>query len=177
VPGHFHMTVGTASALTFMALTYWMLPALSGKKLFRPKLALAQGWTWFVGIALMSNGLHILGLRYEIPRRTLIGALPYFNPEWSPFLIESALGGTILLISSILFFTVVLGTVFSKERVSAPVEMPVAEAYEPGPVPGWLDAWRPWLAGAVVLVVLGYGPMLVDLIANSQWSSPGFKLW
>ncbi len=177
VPGHFHMTVGTAVALTFMALTYWMLPALSGKKLFQPKLALAQGWTWFIGIALMSNGLHILGLRYEIPRRTLIGSLPYFNPEWSPFLIESAIGGTVLLISSILFFVVVLGTVFSKERVSAPVEMPVAEAYEPGPVAPVLDAWRPWLAGAVVLVVLGYGPMLVDLIANSQWTSPGFRLW
>ncbi|MDW8327481.1 MAG: b(o/a)3-type cytochrome-c oxidase subunit 1 [Anaerolineales bacterium] len=179
VPGHFHMTVGTAVALTFMALMYWMLPMLTGKPLRWPKLALAQGWTWFIGMALMANGMHILGLRYELPRRSLIGALPYFNPEWTPFLIESAIGGTILLISSILFFTVMIGTLVSKERLATAVEMPVAEAYEPGPAPKWLDSWRPWLAGALALVVVGYGPMMVQLIAQSQWNVPGpaGRLW
>lgn len=174
VPGHFHMTVGTAVALSFMAIAYWLLPALTGRKLFMPKLAVAQGWLWFIGMGLMANGQHILGLRYEVPRRSMIGSLPYFSNDWSPFLIESAIGGTILLLSSIAFYVVVFGTIFNKERVEKPVEMPVAEAYaEGGKAPAFLDAWRPWLVATLALVVVAYGPMLVQLISTSQWNAPG----
>src|SRR5690606_791626 len=43
VPGHFHLTVGTAVALTFMAVAYWLVPYLTGKKLWGRKAAVVQG--------------------------------------------------------------------------------------------------------------------------------------
>src|SRR5690606_41461920 len=44
VPGHFHLTVGSAVALTFMGVSYWLVPYLTGKKLFSPGLAKWQPW-------------------------------------------------------------------------------------------------------------------------------------
>jgi cytochrome c oxidase subunit 1 len=178
VAGHFHLTVGTAVTLTFMGITYWLLPKMTGKELWSRKLALAQSWLWFFGMILLGNGLHILGLRFGVPRRTMLGAAPYASPEWTPFLIEVAIGGTLLFLSLLAYFINVLGTVFASRPLSKPVEMPVAEAVtEPQRTPAWLDRWVPWLAGAAVLIVLAYGPMLVQLIGQAQLTSPGFKVW
>ncbi len=178
VAGHFHLTVGTAVTLTFMGITYWLLPKMTGKELWSRKLALAQSWLWFFGMILLGNGLHILGLRFGVPRRTMLGAAPYASPEWTPFLIEVAIGGTLLFLSLLAYFINVLGTVFASRPLSKPVEMPVAEAVtEPQLTPAWLDRWVPWLAGTTVLIVLAYGPMLVQLIGQAQLTSPGFKVW
>lgn len=50
VPGHLHLTVASASTLSFIGITYWLIPHITGRKLWRPKVALVQAWTWFVGI-------------------------------------------------------------------------------------------------------------------------------
>jgi cytochrome c oxidase subunit 1 len=179
VAGHFHLTVGTAATLSFIGILYWMLPKLTGKQLFNKRLAVWQGWLWFAGMLLFSNGYHMLGLGYGAPRRTMLGAAPYALPEWQPFLIEAAIGATILFISGLFFFINVLGTVFASKPLTEAVEMPVAEALtDPKFTPGWLDRWAPWLAGTVVLILIAYGPMLVQLITNAQLTSPGFnKIW
>src|SRR6056297_427262 len=69
VPGHFHLTVGTATALTFMSISYWLWPQVTGKRLQHRRLAMVQPYVWFVGMTLMSNALHRGGLA-GIPRRT-----------------------------------------------------------------------------------------------------------
>jgi len=33
IMGHFHLTVGTATALSFMGVSYWLLPRLTGREL------------------------------------------------------------------------------------------------------------------------------------------------
>ena len=177
VPGHFHLTVGSATTLSFMGIAYWLVPSITGKNLFKPKLALAQAWTWFVGMLLMSNGLHILGLNFAMPRRTMIGSAPYAAETWNPLLYEAMIGGLILGISGLLFYTVILGTVFSKVKADKPVEMPIAEPLEAGDAPAWLDTWRPWLVVTVALIVIAYGPMLISFIGNLNNTSPGFKIW
>ena len=178
VPGHLHLTVGSGVTLTFIGILYWLLPHLTGKELFSRKLALAQAWTWFVGMILFSNSLHLLGLHFGVPRRTSLGAAPYNAPEWRPFQIEAALGGVILFISLILFIVVVAGTVFASRRLEKPVEMPVAEAAEdPQRTPAWMDQWRPWLAAVVVLILIGYGPILFEMVSNAQFNVPGFRVW
>jgi len=178
IPGHFHLTVGTAVTLTFMGITYWLLPKISGKQLWKPRVALAQAWLWFFGMALLGNGLHLLGLHFSAPRRTMLGAAPYASPEWTPFLIEVAIGATLLLTSGILYFVNVLGTVFASRPLEQAVEMPVAEAIsDPQLTPVWLDRWLPWLAGTVVLILIAYGPVLVQMISQAQLTSPGFKVW
>jgi len=177
VSGHFHLTVGSAVTLSFFGISYWLVPKLSGKQLWNRKVALWQAWTWFVGMILMSNGLHILGLNFGVPRRTMLGVAPYASADWNPMLIEAAVGGVILGISGLLFYTNMLGTVFSKKELEAPIEMPVAEPYEPTPAPALLDNWRPWLVLTVALILVSYGPILFDMISNLSLTSPGFKVW
>ncbi len=178
IPGHFHLTVGSGVTLSFFGIAYWLVPKLANKPLFSKKVALWQAWTWFAGMLLMSNGLHILGLNFGSPRRTMLGVAPYASADWQPLLIEAALGGIILGVSGLLFYTNMLGTVFSKKKLTEEIEMPVAESLEEGPAPAWLDSWRPWIVATLVLIVVSYGPILVYLISNLNLTSPGFnKLW
>ena len=142
-----------------------------------PRMALAQAWTWFIGMIFFSNGLHFLGLDFGVPRRTLLGAAPYFNEAWRPFLTESAVGASLLFISATLFFTVIIGTLVTRKRVTEPIEMPVAEDLSGRAIPGWLNNWKPWLYGTVILILLGYGPILYVLIRDAQLLSPGFRVW
>ncbi|MEW5987999.1 MAG: cbb3-type cytochrome c oxidase subunit I [Chloroflexota bacterium] len=177
VPGHFHLTVGTAVTLSFFGILYWLLPKLTGKELWNRKAAVWQAWTWFIGMIFMSNAMHVMGLRFGIPRRTMLGVAPYADAEWQLFLIEAAVGALILLVSGILFYLNVVGTVFFSRKLTQPVEMPVAEPLDPHPSPAWLDAWRPWLAVALVLIIVAYGPMLITMISQVRLNAPGFRVW
>ncbi|RME64638.1 MAG: cytochrome C oxidase subunit I, partial [Caldilineae bacterium] len=177
IPGHFHLTVGSATTLTFFGIAYWMVPKLSGRKLFSRKAALAQAWTWLFGMIFFGNGMHLLGLHFGAPRRTMLGAAPYREAAWNMFTTESLVGVIFLTISAILFFYVIITTVLFGKKLDKPVEMPVAESYDETPTPKWLDTWKGWLYGAVALVILAYAPMLYTLISEMQLTSPGFRVW
>lgn len=179
IPGHFHLTVGSATTLSFMGIAYWLVPKLTGKRLFSPKLALAQAWTWFFGMMLFANGYHAIGLYFSAPRRSMLGETPYFDPRWQPFLFETLIGVGFLAISATLFFAVILGTLAFSRKLAKPVEMPVAEPADPTPAPAWLDTWWPWLNGAIALIIISYGPMLFQLIRDIQLYAPpeNLKLW
>jgi cytochrome c oxidase subunit 1 len=176
VPGHFHLTLGSAVTLTFMGIAYWLVPKLTGRNLFAPWLALAQAWTWFGGMLLMSNALHLLGLHFSVPRRSMLGSAPYASPEWNPFLYESLVGVLLLTVSAVLFYVVMVGTLFNR-KLTVPIEMPEAEPLDPTPAPKWLDNWTPWLAGAIALVLLAYGPMLYQLIRDMTMYSQPWRVW
>jgi heme/copper-type cytochrome/quinol oxidase subunit 1 len=62
VPGHFHLTVGTAVTLTYIGISYWLVPYLRGRELWNQALALVQAWLWFVGMGIFSHSMHRLGL-------------------------------------------------------------------------------------------------------------------
>lgn len=177
VPGHFHLTVGSAVTLSFFGILYWLVPKLSGRQLFSPRMALWQINTWFVGMLLMSNGLHILGLNFSGPRRSMLGAAPYASSDWQPLLIEAAIGGSILGISGLLFYGNILMTTLRGKKLTQPIEMPVAEPLHDLPVPQWLDTWRPWITATIVLILIAYGPVLYNLISNINLTSPGYKFW
>lgn len=169
VPAHFHLTVGSATTLTFFGICYWLVPKLTGKNLFTNGLALAQAWTWFFGMLLFSNAYHSLGLNYSVPRRSMLGEAPYASPAWDPWLIESLIGIGLLTISATLFFAVILGTVLGLGRkLTKTIEMPVAEPVVNTPAPKWLDTWWPWVNGAIALILLSYGPMIYQLIRDAQ---------
>jgi cytochrome c oxidase subunit 1 len=179
IPGHFHLTVGSATTLTFFGIAYWLVPMLSGRQLFSPKAALAQAWTWLIGMIFFSNGMHLLGLHFGAPRRTMLGAAPYRDAAWNPMLMESLLGVLVLTVSAFLFFYVILGTVLAGKKLKTAVEMPVAESLDESPTPAWLDTWRGWVYGAVALVIVAYGPMLYTLFSEMQLIPlpPNFRVW
>jgi cytochrome c oxidase subunit 1 len=177
VPGHFHLTVGTGVTLTFMGILYWLVPHLTGKALWSKKVALTQAWSWFVGMMIFSRGMHWIGL-LGAPRRTMIGVAlgNYGSGDWVVPTIFVGVGGLILFVSGILFFTQMIMTKFAVKE-AAQVEMPVAEAIQQEVVPGWLNNWQPWLVATVVLIVIAYGPVLIQLFSKAGFVSPGFQLW
>jgi len=175
VPGHFHLTVGTAVTLSFMGISYWLVPHLRGKKLALRKVAVAQPFVWFVGMVIFSNAMHVLGL-LGAPRRVPLGLAPYVPPEWSGHLIRVGIGGVILAVSLYMYVAVMIATLLSKENAN--VEMPRAKSlHGVDNQPEWLHQWRPWLVGTIALVVVAYGPQLIDQVARINLSSPGFKVW
>lgn len=180
VPGHFHLTVATAVTMSFMGVTYWLVPHLTGKKLWSAKVAVAQAWVWFVGMIIFSNAMHMLGL-LGAPRRTPLGEALYVPDEWNGHLLRVSIGGAILLVSLILYVLVIVKTVMGPKVDPAEVpEVPIAESIRhPQLTPVWLDRFKPWLILAAALLVLSYGPQLFDQIVNLDLNSPGpdFRPW
>jgi len=183
VPGHFHLTVGSAVTLSFFGISYWLLPHLTGRKLFTRKWALAQAWLWFVGMIIFSRGMHLVGL-LGAPRRTMLGsamkAQLYFNPDWNVPLLFTGVGGTILFLSYIALLVVLIGTVFFGKKLSDEEipDVPFAEAASPAEAgPMWLSQWKPWLVATVVLIIIGYGPVLYEAVRTAEATSPGFVVW
>lgn len=171
VPGHFHLTVASAVTLSFMGISYWLVPHLTGRALWNPKLAVVQGWVWFVGMLIFSNAMHVLGL-LGAPRRTALGQSPYLPDDWNGALFRVAIGGAILLVSAVLYVLVMIRTARNSEL--AEVEVPIAESLQdPQRTPAWLDNWKGWLIATGTLIVLSYGPQIISQVSNAQFNAPG----
>lgn len=175
IPGHFHTTVATGVTLTFLGITYWLVPHFTGKALASPKLATAANWLWFVGMAIFSSGMHWIGL-LGAPRRVPFATASYDNPEWHTGQLMSGIGGSILFFAGLFYFIVIIQTLMNKQ--TAQVDVPVAESEaHPSQTPAWLDNWTPWLIVAATLLIMAYGPMLAAMFQNINMTSPGFRVW
>ena len=178
VPGHFHLTVGTAVALTFMASTYWLWPQITNKPIFSRPIALTQVVLWFVGMALMSNAMHVMGL-FGVPRRTAEPQYQGFDfvasfGSITELRLQLALGGTLLFLSTILFVSnIALSTGTPRmsglgKQLSEPLS-PAADS------PKVLDNLTLWFGIAMVLVVLAYILPLASIITDSGIVDPGVE--
>ncbi|MBI2817675.1 MAG: cbb3-type cytochrome c oxidase subunit I [Acidobacteria bacterium] len=176
ISGHLHLTAGTAVTLTFMGITYWLVPVLWKRALWSRRMALAQAWLWAAGMLIFSFALHTLGLM-GMPRRTSMSAVTYALPEWQRYLPLIAIGGAILFISALLYFlNMVLTMVASKEPAPAMPEF--AEAVSgPEDAPALLDRWPIWLTVAAVLILFAYGPSLYSLLRTTPLNNPGMRVW
>ncbi len=177
IPGHFHLTVASAVTLSFFGIAYWMIPFVTQKPLWKSKWATIANWTWFVGMLIFSNAMHVLGL-LGAPRRTELGQAPYVPDEWSGHLFRMSFGGAILLVGVTLFILIAARTAFQKKTLGEGefIEFPIAESLrDPQLTPLWLDRFKPWLIGTVVLIIVAYGPQLIDQIGNAAYNSPPFS--
>jgi cytochrome c oxidase subunit 1 len=177
VPGHFHMTVGTAVALTLMGVAYWLVPYLSGRGLYSRGLALASSWVYTIGILVFARGM-ISGGLHGMPRRTFMAEATYFAPEWRLPGILTGVGGTLMFIGVMLFFLVIGLTIAAGRRGEQPADIPVSETLTAPAVGGWeprLDRLGWWFVAAVVLIAIAYGPFFLSY--SPQPVSPGFKVF
>jgi cytochrome c oxidase subunit 1 len=176
VPGHFHLTVASAVTVSFMGIAYWMVPHLTGKPLWKPKWAVASSWIYFSGMLIFSNAMHTVGL-LGAPRRTPLGLAPYVPDEWNGHLLRVAFGGAIMWIGLMTFVVVIAVTAWQKTRFreGEVVDVPLADSLDdPNQGPLWLDRWKPWIIATAVLIILAYGPQLLDQIFGIDLTSPGF---
>ena len=176
IPGHFHLTVGTAVALTIMAVAYWLVPHLTQQRLFRPKMALAQVWLWFIGVLLFARGQMASGIEGQ-PRRLWVQGAPFIEEGWESGNVLTGLGGTLMFISGVLFFVVIVGTLLSKREESAEeFEMPVSGTiHTEKDAPKVFDRLGLWMIVAVVLVLIAYVPVLV--FTDWTFPSPPWQLF
>jgi cytochrome c oxidase subunit I len=176
IVGHLHLTVGTAVMMTFVGVTYWLVPHLAGRALWSRSLALAQVWLWVVGILLFSPTLHELGLR-GMPRRTAIGQAAYLQADWKTLLPLVGIGGSIMFLSMLLYFLNMVLTVTVSRRAEQPVPQFAEALSGPDHTPAFVDRWRPWLVLAGLLIVVAYGPTLIRLVASTPLNTPGMRVW
>lgn len=175
VPGHFHLTVASAVTMTFAGICFWLVPYLTGKPVWQPKVAAIGAWIYFAGMLIFSSSMHIIGL-LGAPRRTPLGSAPYIPEEWSGHLWRVGVGGVLMWIGLMIFIVIIAVSAFRRARFAEGegVEVPIAESLiDPQKTPVWLDRWRPWLIAMVVIVLLAYGPQLYEQIFNLQLTSPG----
>ena len=177
IVGHFHVTVGGPVALSFLGAAYWIIPRLTGRKLWAPGLALAQTYTWFVGMAIMSTAMHWAGILGS-PRRT--DDVTYTGmaaaTSWMPQMHWAAIGGSILFLSILMFVAVAVGTLFTPKTESDPI-VPAAVEAESMPTPAILDRIGTWATVAIVLAVLAYAGPIHELIAAHPYGVPGMRTW
>jgi len=164
VVGHFHTTLAGAVFMTYIGILYWILPLLRGRKLWRPNVALAQAYLWFGGMLIFAGSMARAGLE-GATRRTDMGAPgAYIGESVAGWMNLSAFAGLLLLISSVLLFAVVLGTLFlSKEPVeqAVPVETKVPDKEF---IPKIFERWGVWIVIIIFSNLIMWGPVLISAL-------------
>ncbi|KQX56598.1 b(o/a)3-type cytochrome-c oxidase subunit 1 [Paenibacillus sp. Root444D2] len=178
VTGHFHLTVATSVALTFFGITYWLLPAVTGRVLTKRmnKLGIIQTIIWCVGMFFMSGAMHLVGL-FGAPRRTAFTTYEgnADAASWMPYYVFMAIGGTVLFIGVLLMVYNVFALLRAPKGVT---EYPIGEAMEQaGETPAYLDRWSVWISLSVALILIAYTVPLMDMIMHPGVGSKGFITW
>ena len=175
IPGHFHMTVGSAVALTLMGVAYWLIPYLTDRKLWGTKLALASSWMYTIGVLIFARGMISAGLE-GMPRRIYRAKAAYDNPAWDLGGILTGVGGTLMFIGIAVFFVVIAVTVLAGQKRSERVDVPTSETLTAPSLNGWdvnLDRIWLWVAVAILLIAVAYGPFFITYFP-ARFISPGF---
>jgi len=166
VPGHFHVTVGTATALSFIAIGYWLVPHLTGRVLYGRRIALASVWLWGLGMLGIGVGLMWQGLMYGTPRRDFISSLavdPFYHPIAMAL---TAIGGILLSFALICATISIVGTLVSRP-VSPTLVPQIPFANAPIDVSSRfvraMDKLGLWAVATAVLIAAVYGPLFWDL--------------
>ncbi|WP_226034731.1 b(o/a)3-type cytochrome-c oxidase subunit 1 [Aquibacillus saliphilus] len=176
VTGHFHLTVGSTVILTFFGISYWLIPALTGRKLTAKinTLGIIQTIVWTVGMTIMSGSMHIAGL-LGAPRRSSYSTYGGTEQasEWISYQIAQAVGGSILFIGIILMVYIFINMVwFAPKGVE---EFPLAEVSEHAePTPMFLENWKLWIGITIALILFAYTIPVIDIIQHAPPGSPPF---
>ena len=174
VMGHFHLTLGTTAALSFMGATYWLLPRLTGRSLRLQALARVQPYLWFLGMAFFSTSYHLAGLR-GLPRRVYSATLTGNEAvAWEGLASLAAIGGVILFVSAVCFVAVAIAT-WTGARAATPPAFEFAEPLQPVAGSGVWDRYGLWTILAIVLVLVAYAYPLYTLISHPRFGSPPYQ--
>jgi cytochrome c oxidase subunit 1 len=122
VPGHFHATVVSGTALAFMGATYYLLPLIFRRKVAFWGFARLQPYLFSLGILLLSMGMTFAG-SFGVPRRhwdnAFTGAM--FDVQMSPavdlVLAVMGIGGILAVIGAYGFIAIAVKSVFFGEPV------------------------------------------------------------
>lgn len=173
IVGHFKGTVVIGTTLTFMGITYYLVPLMFRRKIVAFKLAKIQPWMFFFGIALLAIGMIALGM-FGIPRRHYDiaftgGPFTYdFNLVSGFIWVLFGLGGILSFLSMLIWILIVVVSVFFGSRVNGPQDMQLAIAAPLGEetTPHKRKYEAP---GTLVLTIIFLVTFLVFYFLNWKW--------
>jgi cytochrome c oxidase subunit 1 len=165
-------------------MSLFLVADLTGRKIKLPRLNLCVPYIWTIGIMIFSTGLFIGGAGGE-PRRTNMG-MSYTDPQsklyhadWQAARMLGSIGGTVMAIAALIFFVVFFATLFGKSIRRETFGLIESEPYHDERVPA-VQSFTPWLAGAVLLLVIAYAPPIAQTLRSNfpgaRAYSPGSPL-
>ncbi|HPE12614.1 MAG: cbb3-type cytochrome c oxidase subunit I [Gemmatimonadetes bacterium] len=122
IPGHFHSTVVSGTALAFMGATYYLLPLIFRRKVAFWPLARIQPYLFSGGLLLLVMGMTFAG-SFGVPRRhwdISFSQAPFdvpFNPAVDLFLAVMGIGGILAVTGALIFIAIAVKSVFFGEPV------------------------------------------------------------
>ena len=120
VPGHFHATVVSGTAMAFMGATYYLIPLIFQRKVAFWKLAKIQPYLFAGGMLIFTLSMTFAG-NFGVPRRhwdITFSQAPFdvqFNPIVDLVLAVVALGGLLAATGAFLFVAIAVKSVFFGE--------------------------------------------------------------
>jgi len=124
IPGHFHSTVVSGTALAFMGVTYYVIPLIFRKRIAFWPLARIQPYLFAIGMLVFSVAMTFAGT-FGVPRRhwdiAFTGA-PYdvqFNPAVDLVMGVMSLGGLLAALGGGIYILVTVWSVFFGQPLAA----------------------------------------------------------
>ena len=124
IPGHFHATVVSGTAMAFMGATYYLLPLVFQRKVAFWKLAKVQPYLFAGGMLLVETGMTFAG-SFGVPRRHWDISFAQsafdvpFNPAVDLFLAMLGIGAIIGVAGALSFILIAVKSVFFGERITS----------------------------------------------------------
>lgn len=171
VTGHFHLIFGGAIVIMYMAIAYDIWPQLNGRPLQSFGIMRTQLWLWFIGMIVTTFPWHYVGI-LGMPRR--MAFYDYANPAVSPQAFSvtmSVVGGLILVVSTVLFFVVLIRGQTAPRLAQESYRFALA-VHQPARLPIALNSFGLWIALMVGLTLVNYGYPIAQLAVLKQTSVP-----
>ncbi len=124
VPGHFHATVAVGTTLTFMALTYLLIPVLFRRQLFLPTLAKWQPYIFSAGMTMLILfllGAGTLGVSRRHWDMGFTGAALSFDYPGTAYMMMAlaGIGGVLAVIGGAAYIIVTVGSLLFGKKLEA----------------------------------------------------------
>lgn len=122
VPGHFHSTVVSGTAMAFMGATYYLLPLVFRRRVAFWGLAKIQPYLFSLGVLLLAMGMTFAG-SFGVPRRhwdISFSNAPYsveFTPAVDLMLAIMGIGGILAVTGALIFIAIAVKSVFFGEKI------------------------------------------------------------
>ncbi|MEX2527257.1 MAG: cbb3-type cytochrome c oxidase subunit I [Gemmatimonadota bacterium] len=193
IPGHFHSTVVSGTAMAFMGVTYYVIPLIFRKQIRFYRMAQWQPYVFASGMLLFSLAMTFAGT-FGAPRRlwdmTYSGA-PFdvqYSPAMDIIIAVMAIGGLIGITGGAMYILVTVSSVFFGKDLPEGREAEFAGSIPQGVIR------KPWtevpvtdedpeapgkfgpVPGTVVLVAIFFVAFIVYYFANWALLSFGWKV-
>ena len=113
---HSHLALYASMGISIMGVMFYLVPRITGKRLFSKKLMDVTWWITFMGYIVFMAGMMLAGLVANsgwYSHMTIAQVLPFLEP----YFIVRAAGGGIVVVSAFLFAINIIATFLSKPIV------------------------------------------------------------